>query len=288
MSGGSGSVVTDQTPCASLSMASFGALSRSTVTSFALGSRNRKVTRLSARTSGETSGGGGVGAGDGAGCARSAGAVAPRRVIMPAAIIASRPSRRLRSFIPLLVSFPFLEQSLDLLGARELDVLQRGHDRAGTGPAVLEDGIPVRRHAAAAEPPQALLRLAVRHERAALDAVRRPPLVLEAGRSRERILEQVVDDVHDPLAGLAQQLAVRAHRHLGAAFRDRDGDPDRGPLDAEQLAGDLRDDVAMVVAHVAHGGDAHAALGLQVLEGGRAVLEPFRGHAVVAQVVEHL
>src|SRR5258706_13413269 len=258
MSGGSGSVVTDQTPCASFSMASFGALSRSTVTSFALGARKRKVTRLSARTSGETSGGGGVGAGDGAGCARSAGAVAPIRVIMPAAIIASRPSRRPWSFMRLIVS----EEPLDFLGARELDVLQRGHDGAGAGPGVLEDGIPVRPHAAAAEPPQALLRLAVGHERAALDPVRRPPLVLEAGRPRERVLEQVVDDVHDPLAGLAQQLAVRAHGDLGAAFGDRDGDPDRGPLDAEQLAGDLRDDVAMVVAHVAHGRDAHAALGL--------------------------
>src|SRR5207247_661353 len=195
MSGGSGSVVTDQTPCASFSMASFGAPSRSTVTSFALGARKRKVTRLSARTSGETSGGGGVGAGDGAGCARSAGAAAPRRAIMPAAITASRPSR-LRSFMRLLVS----EEPLDFLGARELDFLQRGTAGAGTGAALLEDGIPVRRHAAAAEPPQALLRLAVRHERAALDAVGRPPLVLEAGRPRERVLEQVVDDVHDPLA----------------------------------------------------------------------------------------
>src|SRR5258707_14239041 len=147
---------------------------RSAAYSFAYGERRRNVAGLSARTSGETSGGGGVGAGDGAGCARSAGAVAPRRVIRPAAIIASRPSRRPWSFMPLLVS----EEPLDFLRARELDVLQRGHDGAGTGPAVLEDGIPVRRHAAAAEPPQALLRLAVGHEGAALDAVRRPPLVL--------------------------------------------------------------------------------------------------------------
>src|SRR5258708_23911982 len=205
MSGGSGSVVTDQTPCASFSIASFGAPSRSTVTSFALGARKRKVTRLSARTSGEASGGRGVGAGDGAGCARRGGAEAPSRAIMPAAITASRPSR-LRSFMRLLVS----EEPLDFLGARELDVLQRGHDRAGTGPAVLEDGIPVRRHAAAAEPPQALLRLAVGHEGAALDAVRRPPLVLEARRPRARGLEQGGDDVPDPLAGLAQQPAVPA------------------------------------------------------------------------------
>ena len=44
----------------------------------------------------------------------------------------------------------------------------------------------------------------------------------------------------------------------------------------------------MVVAHVADGRDAHAARGLHVLEGGRAVVEPLRRHAVVAQVVEHL
>src|SRR5260221_13439064 len=214
MSGGSGSVVTDQSPCASYSMASFGALPGSPAASFALGARKRRVTRLSARPSGETSGGGGAGAGDGAGCARSAGAVAPRRVIRPAAIIASRPSRRPWSFMPLLVS----EEPLDFLGARELDVLQRGHDGAGTGPAVLEDGIPVLRHAAAAEPPHAPLRLAVLHEPAALDAVRRPPLVLEAGRPRERVLEQVGDDVHDPLAGLAPQLAVPPAGDLRAAL----------------------------------------------------------------------
>src|SRR6266850_8000619 len=170
MSGSSGSVVTDHTPSPSFCIASFGAPSRSTVTSFALGARKRKVTRLSGCTSGETSGGGGGGAGVGAGCARNAGAAAPRRVIMPAATIASRPSR-VRSFMRLLVSFPFLQQSLDFFGARELDVLQRGHDGAGTGPAVLEDGIRVRRHAAAAESPQALLRLAVGHERASFDAV---------------------------------------------------------------------------------------------------------------------
>jgi hypothetical protein len=111
--------------------------------------------------------------------------------------------------------------------------------------------------------------------------------VFEPGRAREGVFEQVVDDVHDPLTVLAQQLAVRAHGDLRPALRDRDGDADRGAVDAEQLVGDLRDHVAMVVAHVAHGRDAHAALRLHVGEAGRAVFEPFRGHAVVAQVVEH-
>jgi hypothetical protein len=44
-----------------------------------------------------------------------------------------------------------LEQSLDLVRARELDVFQRGHDGPGAGPAVLEDGVGVRGQAAAAD-----------------------------------------------------------------------------------------------------------------------------------------
>src|SRR5438445_6394828 len=116
-----------------------------------------------------------------------------------------RPGFRFRfrfRFRPSTYGMSPLYQSLNLLGSRELHVLERGQQRPRAGPAVLEDGVAVD-GAAPAQTPQPLLRLAVRHEGPALDAVRRAPLVLEPGRARERVLQQVVDDADDPLAVLA-------------------------------------------------------------------------------------
>ena len=85
----------------------------------------------------------------------------------------------------------------------------------------------------------------------------------------------------------AQQAAVGAHRHLGAPLGHRDRDRDRGALDAQQLVGDLRDHVAVVVAHVA---DRRRCAPRPSPPGcwkaARAVGVPLRRHAVVAQVVE--
>ena len=85
---------------------------------------------------------------------------------------------------------------------------------------------------------------------------------------------------------VAEQAAVGAHRHLGPPLGDRDRDRDRRALDAQELARDLRDHVAVLLPHVADGGDAHPARDLLVAEGGAAVGEPLGGHAVVAQLVQ--
>ena len=74
----------------------------------------------------------------------------------------------------------------------------------------------------------------------------------------ERVAQQVVDDAHDPRAVLAQQAAVGAHRDLGPPLGDGDRDADGRVLDAQQVVRDLRDHVAVVLAHVADGRDAHA------------------------------
>src|SRR5204863_641682 len=91
-------------------------------------------------------------------------APATSSIAIPTPIAASRPT---------CTCMALLEQALDLLRARELDVLERGQDGPRAGPAVLEDGIPVRRGTASAQPPQALLGLAVGDEGPALHAVRR-------------------------------------------------------------------------------------------------------------------
>src|SRR5438477_665448 len=159
-------------------MASRNGPSMRSTTSFALGARRRKVTVRSGWTSGEITGGG-VGAGaDGEGDA--AGACAPtsaaRRpsAASPAAISTST---RLLPFNG--ICSPPLDQALDLFRPRELDVLERGQDRARAGTAVLEDGVAVGRRAASTQSPQALLGLAVGDEGPAFDPVRRAPLVLE-------------------------------------------------------------------------------------------------------------
>jgi len=55
-----------------------------------------------------------------------------------------------------------------------------------------------------------------------------------------------------------------------------------------QVIRDLGDDVAMVLAHVADGRDPDRAAHLEILKGGDAIREPFRRHAIVAQLVEQI
>ena len=116
--------------------------------------------------------------------------------------------------------------------------------------------------------------------------MRRPAVVAEARDAGKRGPQQVVDHAHDPLLVGAQQPAVGAHRDLDAAAGDADRERDRGLLDPQQLGRDLRDHVAVGVAHEPDRRDAHLARHLLVAERRRAVGVPLRRHAVVAQLVQ--
>src|SRR5688500_8659741 len=88
-----------------------------------------------------------------------------------------RPSSLTRFAIPMPRALPVSDQPLNLLRTGVLEVLQGRDERAGARAAVLDHGVRAPRRARRPQLPHAGLGLAMGNERAALHAVRRPPLV---------------------------------------------------------------------------------------------------------------